>query len=40
MLCTLTKYHSGDQIMTNEMGGACGTYGGQEKCTEGFGGEI
>jgi hypothetical protein len=26
----LTKYYSGDQIKKNEMGGACGTYGGQE----------
>jgi hypothetical protein len=22
------------------MGGACGTYGGQERCIQGFGGEI
>jgi hypothetical protein len=27
----LTKYYSGDQIKKNEMGGACGTYGGEER---------
>jgi hypothetical protein len=26
------KYHSGDQIKKNDMGRACGTYEGQEKC--------
>ena len=26
----LTKYYSGDQIETNEMGGACSTYGGEQ----------
>ena len=30
----LTKYCSGDQMM-NEMGGACGTYGGEYRCTQG-----
>ena len=24
----------------NEMGGACSTYGGDEKCMQGFGGET
>ena len=24
----------------NEMGGACGTYGGRERCAPGFGGET
>jgi hypothetical protein len=28
-----------DQIK-NEMGGACGTYGGEESCVQGFGGEA
>jgi hypothetical protein len=27
----LTKYYSGDQIKKNKMGGACDTYGGEEK---------
>jgi len=36
----LTKYYSGDQIEKNEMGGACGMYGGEERCIQGFGGEI
>jgi len=30
----------GDQIEKNEMGGTCGTYGGEERCTQGFGGET
>jgi hypothetical protein len=36
----LAKYHSGDQIKKNEIGGACGTYGGHERCIQGFGGET
>jgi len=24
----------------NEMGGACNTYGGEERCTQGFGGKT
>jgi hypothetical protein len=35
-----TKYYSGDQIMKNEVGGACSTYGGGERCVEDFGGET
>ena len=35
----LTKYYSGDQIK-NEMGRACGMYGGQDKCIQGFGGDL
>jgi hypothetical protein len=27
----------GDEIKKNEMGGACGTYGRQERSTQGFG---
>ena len=34
-----TKYHSGDQIKKNELGRACSTYGRQEMCLQGFGGE-
>jgi hypothetical protein len=36
----LSKYCSGYQIKKNEMGGACGTCGGEERCILGFGGEI
>jgi hypothetical protein len=36
----LTQYCSVDQIEKNEMGGACGTYGREEKCTQAFGGET
>jgi hypothetical protein len=40
MICAPHKYYSGDQIKKIEMGGACGTYGGQERCRQGFGGET
>ena len=33
------KYYSGDQIEKNEMGGTCGTYGGEERCVQRFCGE-
>jgi hypothetical protein len=36
----LTKYYSGDQIEKNEMGGACGMCGGEERCIQCFDGEI
>ena len=36
----LTKYLSGDKSKKNEIGGACGTYGGNEWCMHGFGGEF
>ena len=36
----LTQYCAGDKIEKNEMGGACGTYGGRERCAQGFGGET
>ena len=35
----LTIYYLGNQIK-NEMGGACGIYGGQERCLQGFGGDT
>jgi hypothetical protein len=28
----LCKYYSNDEMEKNEMGGACGTYGGEERC--------
>jgi hypothetical protein len=40
MLGNLTKYYSGDQIEKNEIGGAHSTYGGKERCIQGFGGET
>ena len=40
MICTLTKYYSGDQIEKNEMGRACIMYGDQERCIQCFGGET
>jgi hypothetical protein len=41
-LCSvlLTKYHSGDQVKKTEMGRTCGTYGGEERCIQGFSGET
>ena len=36
----LTQYCTGDKIEKNEMGGACGTYGGGERCAQVFGGET
>ena len=36
----LTQYCTGDKIENNEMGRACGTYGGRERCAQGFGGET
>jgi hypothetical protein len=37
---TAHQIKSGDQIETNEMGGACGMYGRQERCTQGLSGEF
>jgi hypothetical protein len=36
----LTKYHSGDQVKKTEMDRTCGTYGGEERCIQGFSGET
>jgi hypothetical protein len=36
----IAKYYSGDQIKKNEVGGACSTYGGGERCIQDFGGET
>jgi hypothetical protein len=32
--------YSGDKIKKNGMGGVCGTYGGEERFRQGFGGDI
>ena len=34
------RYCSADQIEKNEMDAACGTYGGEGKCIQGFGWET
>ena len=39
-LLLLTEYCAGDKIEKNEMGGACGTYGGRERGAQGSGGET
>ena len=38
--CIYVLRAAGDKIEKNEMGGACGTYGGRERCAQGFGGET
>jgi hypothetical protein len=35
-----TQYCAGGKIKENEMGWACGTYGGGERCAQDFGGEA
>jgi len=37
--CTPHPKILGAQIVKNEMGGACGTYGREERCIQNFGGE-
>ena len=39
-LVILIKYCMGGEIKKNETGGACGTYGRQERCIQGFGRET
>ena len=39
MICTLTKYYLDDQFK-NDMDEACSTYGGDERCIQGFGKEV
>ena len=34
MICT--EYYQDDEMMEDEMGGACCTYEGEEKCVHGF----
>jgi hypothetical protein len=29
-------YHSSDQVKKTELGRTCGTYGGEERCIQGF----
>ena len=40
MICTPHQILFRWSIKENEMGGACGTYGGQERCVQGFGKET
>jgi hypothetical protein len=35
-----TQYCAGGKIKKNEMGWACGAYGGEERCAQDFGGEA
>jgi len=38
-LVLFSKYYLGDEIKTNEMGGACGMYGRYVRCIQAFGEE-
>jgi hypothetical protein len=40
MIVLLPKCYLGDQIKNNEMGGACGTYGGEKRCIQVLAGEA
>jgi hypothetical protein len=40
LVVLLTKYLSGDQVKKTEMGRTCGTFGGEERCIQGFSGET
>ena len=40
MTCVTHLTFSGSQIEKNENERSCGTYGGEEKCIQGFGGET
>ena len=40
MIYTHHQIFSGDEIKKNEMGGACSTYGGEERRMQGIGGET
>ena len=39
-ICTPYQYCAGGKIEKNEMGGACGAYGGGERCAQGSDGET
>jgi hypothetical protein len=39
-LYSIPKYSTGGKIKKNEVGRACGAYGGGERCSQGFGGEA
>ena len=38
-MLTKQAHFAGDAVKDDEMGGACGTCGGEEKCLQRFGGE-
>ena len=40
MICIPCPILRGGKIEKNEMGGACGAYGGGERCAQGSGGET
>jgi hypothetical protein len=40
VICTARQILFGRSNQENEIGGSCDTYGGEEKCTQGFGGET
>jgi len=40
LYCSPHITNSGDQMKKSKMGGACSTYGEEERCKESFGGEL
>jgi hypothetical protein len=40
ILVNITTYYSGNQIDKHEIGGACSTYGGKDRCMQDFVEEI
>jgi len=40
VICTPYLIMCGGKIEKNEVGGACGAYGGRERCEQGSGGET
>ena len=40
ILCYVAASCSGDHIKKNGIGGTCSTYGGYQRCIQGFGGET
>jgi hypothetical protein len=40
MISTPHQFYLGDKIKKNVVGGACSTYGGDERCLQSFSGET
>jgi len=40
MISTPHQFYLGDKTEKNVVGGACSTYGGDERCLQSFGGET
>jgi len=40
MICAPHQIYSGNHMGNHDMGGACSTFGGGERCIQGFGGST